>query len=103
MITVSFLPVFTLEGQEGRMFRPLALTKTFAMAGGALLSVTLVPVLMALCIRGRILPERRNPINRLLIWLYRPMIAAVLRAKRWSSCSPSDGGRHRLARDAAGQ
>ena len=81
VITVSFLPVFTLEGQEGRMFRPLALTKTFAMAGGALLSVTLVPVLMALCIRGRILPERRNPINRLLIWLYRPMIAAVLRAK----------------------
>ncbi|HTI79325.1 MAG TPA: CusA/CzcA family heavy metal efflux RND transporter [Acetobacteraceae bacterium] len=81
VITVSFLPVFTLEGQEGRMFRPLALTKTFAMAGGALLSVTLVPVLMMLCIRGRILPERRNPINRLLIWLYRPLIAGVLRAK----------------------
>jgi copper/silver efflux system protein len=81
VITVSFLPVFTLEGQEGRMFRPLALTKTFAMAGGALLSVTLVPVLMMLFIRGRILPERRNPINRLLIWLYRPLIAGVLRAK----------------------
>ena len=81
VITVSFLPVFTLEGQEGRMFRPLALTKTFAMAGGALLSVTLVPVLMMLCIRGRILPEHRNPINRLLIWLYRPLIAGVLRAK----------------------
>lgn len=81
VITVSFLPVFTLEGQEGRMFRPLALTKTFAMAGGALLSVTLVPVLMMLCIRGRILPEHRNPINRLLIWLYRPLISGVLRAK----------------------
>ncbi len=81
VITVSFLPVFTLEGQEGRMFRPLALTKTFAMAGGALLSVTLVPVLMTLFIRGRILPERRNPLNRLLIWLYRPLIAGALRAR----------------------
>jgi copper/silver efflux system protein len=81
VITVSFLPVFTLEGQEGRMFRPLALTKTFAMAGGALLSVTLVPVLMMVFIRGRILPERRNPINRLLMWLYRPLIAGVLRVK----------------------
>ncbi|HET8996706.1 MAG TPA: efflux RND transporter permease subunit, partial [Acetobacteraceae bacterium] len=66
VITVSFLPVFTLEDQEGRMFRPLALTKTFAMGGGALLSITLVPVLMLLFIRGRILPERRNPVNRLL-------------------------------------
>ncbi|MFL5252466.1 MAG: efflux RND transporter permease subunit [Rhodopila sp.] len=81
VITVSFLPVFTLEDQEGRMFRPLAFTKTFAMGGGALLSVTLVPVLMLLCIRGRILPERRNPVNRLLIWLYRPVINLVLRAR----------------------
>ena len=81
IITVSFLPVFTLEAQEGRMFPPLAFTKTFAMAAAALLSVTLVPVLMVLFIRGRILPERRNPINRLLIWLYRPLIALVLRAK----------------------
>jgi Cu(I)/Ag(I) efflux system membrane protein CusA/SilA len=81
IITVSFLPVFTLEGPEGRMFRPLALTKTFAMAGGALLSVTLVPMLMLLFIRGRILPEQRNPLNRLLILLYRPLIADVLRAK----------------------
>ena len=81
VITVSFLPVFTLEDQEGRMFRPLAFTKTFAMGGGALLSITLVPVLMLLFIRGRILPERRNPVNRLLIWLYRPFIAVVLRAK----------------------
>src|SRR3954447_798089 len=81
VITVSFLPVFTLEDQEGRLFKPLAFTKTFAMAGGALLSVTLVPVLMLLFVRGRILPERRNPVNRLLIWLYRPVINLVLRAK----------------------
>ena len=81
VITVSFLPVFTLEDQEGRMFKPLAFTKTFAMAGGALLSVTLVPVLMQLFVRGRIMPEQRNPVNRLLIWLYRPLIAGVLRAK----------------------
>ncbi len=81
IITVSFLPVFTLEAQEGRLFRPLAFTKTFAMAGGALLSITLVPVLMHLFIRGRIFPESRNPLNRLLIWLYRPAMAVVLRAK----------------------
>jgi Cu(I)/Ag(I) efflux system membrane protein CusA/SilA len=81
VIVVSFLPVFTLEAQEGRMFRPLALTKSFAMAGGALLSVTLVPVLMILFVRGRILPEQKNPLNRALIWLYRPVIRAVLRAK----------------------
>ncbi|MTJ82044.1 MAG: efflux RND transporter permease subunit [Telmatospirillum sp.] len=81
IITVSFLPVFTLESQEGRMFKPLAYTKTFAMAGAALLSVTLVPVLMALFIRGRILPEARNPLNRALIALYRPVIRAVLGAK----------------------
>jgi Cu(I)/Ag(I) efflux system membrane protein CusA/SilA len=79
IITVSFLPVFTLEAQEGRLFKPLAYTKTFAMAGGALLSVTLVPVLMLLFVRGRILPERKNPINRVLIWLYRPVIGLVLR------------------------
>ena len=82
IITVSFLPVFTLESQEGRLFAPLAWTKTFAMAGAALLSVTLVPVLMLLFIRGRILPEARNPVNRLLIALYRPVIAAVMRWKR---------------------
>jgi Cu(I)/Ag(I) efflux system membrane protein CusA/SilA len=81
VITVSFLPVFTLESQEGRLFKPLALTKTFAMGAGAILSVTLVPVLMMLFVRGRILPERKNPINRVLIWLYRPMIAGVLRAR----------------------
>jgi Cu(I)/Ag(I) efflux system membrane protein CusA/SilA len=81
IITVSFLPVFTLEAQEGRMFKPLAFTKTFAMAGAAFLSVTLVPVLMVLFVRGRILPEAKNPLNRLLIWLYRPVIRLVLRAK----------------------
>jgi Cu(I)/Ag(I) efflux system membrane protein CusA/SilA len=81
VIVVSFLPVFTLEAQEGRMFRPLALTKSFAMAGGALLSVTLVPVLMILFVRGRILPEHKNPLNRAMNWIYRPIIRAVLRAK----------------------
>ena len=82
VITVSFLPVFVLEEQEGRLFKPLAFTKTFAMAGGALLSVTLVPVLMFLFIRGHIVPEHRNPINRVLIWLYRPVIEGVLRWKK---------------------
>jgi Cu(I)/Ag(I) efflux system membrane protein CusA/SilA len=84
IITVSFLPVFTLEAQEGRLFAPLAYTKTFAMAGAALLSVTLVPVLMLLFIRGRILPEARNPVNRVLIGCYRPIIAGVLRWKKMS-------------------
>ncbi|MBL1262500.1 efflux RND transporter permease subunit [Methylomicrobium sp. RS1] len=82
VITVSFLPVFVLEEQEGRLFKPLAYTKTFAMAGAALLSVTLVPVLMVLFIRGNIVPEHRNPLNRLLIRLYRPIIEAVLRWKK---------------------
>ncbi|SCX46019.1 Cu(I)/Ag(I) efflux system membrane protein CusA/SilA [Nitrosospira sp. Nsp1] len=82
IITVSFLPVFTLEAQEGRMFAPLAYTKTFAMAGAALLSITLVPVLMFLFIRGKIMPEQKNPINRFLIWIYRPVIAWVMRWKK---------------------
>ncbi|HEX6828889.1 MAG TPA: CusA/CzcA family heavy metal efflux RND transporter [Burkholderiales bacterium] len=82
VITVSFLPVFTLEAQEGRLFSPLAYTKTFAMAGAALLSVTLVPALMVAFIRGRILPEQKNPINRFLIRLYRPLIAGVMRWKK---------------------
>ena len=81
VITVSFLPIFTLESQEGRLFGPLAFTKTFAMAAAALLSVTLVPALMVLFVRGRIIPEHRNPLNRLLIWLYRPIIHGVLKAK----------------------
>ncbi len=82
IITVSFLPVFTLEAQEGRLFAPLAYTKTFAMAGAAILSVTLVPVLMLLFIRGRIMPEQQNPVNRVLIALYRPVISWVLRWKK---------------------
>ncbi|OGS93921.1 MAG: cation transporter [Gallionellales bacterium RIFCSPLOWO2_02_FULL_57_47] len=82
IITVSFLPVFTLESQEGRMFSPLAFTKTFSMAGAALLSITLVPVLMLLFIRGKIMPEAKNPLNRFLIWTYRPVIAAVMRWKK---------------------
>ncbi|MES2012363.1 MAG: efflux RND transporter permease subunit [Pseudomonadota bacterium] len=82
IITVSFLPVFTLEAQEGRLFQPLAYTKTFSMAGAALLSVTLVPVLMLLFIRGKIMPERQNPVNRFLIWIYRPVIAGVMRWKK---------------------
>src|SRR5262249_2747767 len=81
IITVSFLPIFSLEAQEGRLFGPLAYTKTFAMAAAALLSVTLVPVLMVIFIRGRIVPEQKNPLNRLLILLYRPIIKAVLNAK----------------------
>ncbi len=82
VITVSFLPVFTLEEQEGRLFKPLVYTHTFALAAAALLSVTLVPVLMILFVRGRILPERKNPVNRALIWLYRPIIDGVLRHRK---------------------
>ena len=81
VITVSFVPIFALEAQEGRLFKPLAFTKTFAMAAAALLSVTVVPALMVVFIRGRIVPERRNPINRALLWLYRPTIHGVLKAK----------------------
>ncbi len=78
IITVSFLPVFVLEGQEGRLFKPLAFTKTYAMAAAAILSVTLVPVLMGYFIRGRIVPERKNPLNRLCIALYRPFLDAAV-------------------------
>lgn len=78
IITVSFLPVFVLEGQEGRLFKPLAYTKTYAMAAAAILSITLVPVLMGYFVRGRILPESRNPLNRLVIWMYRPFLDAAV-------------------------
>jgi Cu(I)/Ag(I) efflux system membrane protein CusA/SilA len=81
IITVSFMPIFTLESQEGRLFSPVAFTKTFSMAAAALLSVTLVPALMVIFVRGRIVAESRNPINRFLIWIYRPVIEGVLRAK----------------------
>jgi Cu(I)/Ag(I) efflux system membrane protein CusA/SilA len=84
IITVAFLPVFTLEGQEGRLFKPLAFTKTFSMAAASLLSVTLVPVAMGLFIRGRLYRERANPINRAMIAIYRPVIQFVLR-HRWGA------------------
>ena len=79
IITLSFLPVFTLEAQEGRLFAPLAFTKTYAMAASAALSITLVPVLMGYFIRGKVTPEHKNPINRALIALYQPVIHAVIR------------------------
>ncbi len=82
IITVSFMPVFMLEAQEGRLFRPLALTKTFAMAAAALLSVTVVPVLMGLFIKGKIRPEEANPINRWAIRLYRPVLRWALAHRR---------------------
>ncbi|MXX97639.1 MAG: efflux RND transporter permease subunit [Rhodothermaceae bacterium] len=82
IITLSFLPVFTLQAQEGRLFKPLAFTKTYVMAASALLSITIVPVLMGYFVRGRILPEKKNPLSRLLIGAYRPVIQGVLRF-RW--------------------
>jgi Cu(I)/Ag(I) efflux system membrane protein CusA/SilA len=82
IITLSFLPVFTLEAQEGRMFAPLAYTKTFAMAGAAFLAITLVPVLMGYFIRGHVTPEHKNPINRVLIAAYKPFINLVLHAPK---------------------
>ena len=82
IITLSFIPVFTLEAQEGRLFAPLAFTKTYAMAAAAGLSVTLIPVLMGYLIRGRLPDEKKNPLNRLLINVYRPLLDAVLRWPR---------------------
>jgi Cu(I)/Ag(I) efflux system membrane protein CusA/SilA len=81
VITVSFLPIFALEAQEGRMFKPLAYTKTFAMGAAALLSIFVVPALMVLFVRGRIMPEHKNPVNRVLTWIYRPAIELALRFK----------------------
>ena len=82
IITLSFIPVFTLEAQEGRLFKPLAYTKTYAMAAAAGLAVTLIPVLMGYLIRGRIPAENSNPLNRFLIAAYRPALNAVLRAPK---------------------
>ena len=82
VITVSFLPVFTLQAQEGRLFKPLAFTKTYSMAAAAVLSITLAPILMGWFIRGKIPKEEKNPINRLLIWLYHPVIDFVIKW-RW--------------------
>jgi Cu(I)/Ag(I) efflux system membrane protein CusA/SilA len=82
VITISFVPVFSLQAQEGRLFKPLAFTKTYSMAAAALLSITLAPILMGFFIRGKLLPEDKNPVNRLLIWLYNPVIDFVIRW-RW--------------------
>jgi Cu(I)/Ag(I) efflux system membrane protein CusA/SilA len=82
IITVSFLPVFALEAQEGRLFKPLAWTKSLAMASASLLSITLVPVTMGLFVRGRLFPEAKNPVNRFLVWAYKPILEFALRW-RW--------------------
>ena len=82
VITISFVPIFTLQAQEGRMFKPLAFTKTYSMAAAALLSITLAPVLMGYFIRGKLRPEEKNPLNRLLVWLYHPVIDFVIKW-RW--------------------
>ena len=82
IITVSFIPVFTLEAQEGRLFQPLAFTKTFAMLFASLLSITLAPILMVFWIKGRIVPENENPVNRWLISIYRPLVEMALRFKK---------------------
>lgn len=81
LVVVSFLPIFALSGQEGLLFNPLAFTKTFAMTAGAILSVTLVPVLMLYFIKGRIIPESKNPLNRFFIWLYHPLLVYALKFK----------------------
>ena len=82
IIVVSFFPVFALEAQEGRLFRPLAFTKTYAMAASAFLAITIVPVLLGYMVRGKIIPEKKNPISRFLIWIYRPVISWVLKFKK---------------------
>ncbi|MEI8289334.1 MAG: efflux RND transporter permease subunit [Verrucomicrobiota bacterium] len=82
VITVSFLPVFTLQEQEGRLFKPLAFTKTYSMAAAALLSITLAPVLMGWFIRGKIPSEEKNPLNRLLVWIYHPVLNFVVKRRR---------------------
>ena len=79
IITLSFVPIFTLEAQEGKLFSPLAFTKTYAMAASAGLAVTLIPVLMGYLIRGRIPDEQKNPINRFFVAIYRPLLEVVLR------------------------
>ena len=83
VITISFIPVFSLQAQEGRLFKPLAFTKTYSMAAAALLSITLAPILMGYFIRGKLLPEEKNPLNRFLVWVYHPMIDWVIRW-RWT-------------------
>ena len=87
IITLSFIPIFTLEGQEGRLFGPLAFTKTYAMAGAALLAIVVIPILMGYWIRGKIPPESSNPLNRFLIRVYHPLLLKVLHR----FCSAGDG------------
>ncbi len=82
VITLSFIPVFTLEAQEGRLFKPLAFTKTYSMAAAAILAITIVPVLMGYLIRGNIRPEEKNPVNKLLIRMYHPLMHVVLKYKK---------------------
>lgn len=84
IITISFLPIFSLQGQEGRLFKPLAFTKTYSMAAAALLSITIIPVLMGYFVRGKILSEQKNPVNRFLIQVYRPVLKTVIRY-RWAT------------------
>ena len=81
VLTIAFLPVFVLQGEEGRLFRPLALAKTFSMAFASIFAITLVPALMVTLLRGKITPERKNPVNRLFIALYRPLLRGCLRAR----------------------
>jgi Cu(I)/Ag(I) efflux system membrane protein CusA/SilA len=107
IITVSFLPIFALEAQEGRLFKPLAFTKTFAMAAAALLSVTAVPAFTMLFVCGRIIPEHRNPVNRFLVFIYRPLIRFALRFRALCASLPNNlpaiEVRHELGADAAGR
>jgi len=81
IIAISFFPILTLEAQEGRLFKPLAFTKTYAMLGSSILSITIVPILMGYMIRGKIRSERKNPVNQFFIWIYHPIIKLVLKAK----------------------
>ena len=85
IVTLSFLPVLALQGEEGRLFAPLAYTKTYAMAAAALLSITLVPVLLGLFVRGRLRGEQENPVNRALMAAYRPLLAWVMRCLLYTS------------------
>ena len=110
VITVSFIPVFTLQAQEGRLFKPLAFTKTYSMAAAALLSITLAPILMGYFIRGKMLPEEKNPLNRFLIWVYHPVIdwssagagrSSPARRRLWcGSSSPGIGWSRTVCRKA---
>ena len=98
VITVSFLPIFALTGESGRLFKPLAYTKTFSMAAASILAVTLVPVMMVAFLRGRIPGESRNPLNRLTMRLYHPALEAVLRfPKTVDYHRYHPGGRHHLS------